>query len=143
MITHSRRNTRALLVGLCGLLLASSPGPIAGADLDDYVRQHDAVFSWKQTSNHTTAAGTFHTLDFSSQVWQGITWNHELTIYEPTDLIYQDTMLLFITGGRTGGKSNDDDHKQAFALTRVTGARSPCCTRFPTSLCSVTRPRTP
>ena len=31
-------------------------------------------------------------------------------------------MLLFITGGGTGGKS-DDDHKQAFALTRVTGAR--------------------
>ena len=81
MITQSRRNTRSLLVGLCGLLLASSPGPIAGADLDDYVKQHGAVFSWKQTSNHTTPAGTIHTLDFSSQVWQGITWNHELTIY--------------------------------------------------------------
>ncbi len=122
-ITQSRRNTRSLLVGLCGLLLASSPGPIAGADLDDYVKQHGAVFSWKQTSNHTTPAGTIHTLDFSSQVWQGITWNHELTIYEPTDLTCQETVLLFITGGRTGGKSDDDDHKQAFALTRVTGAR--------------------
>ncbi len=32
-------------------------------------------------------------------------------------------MLLFITGGGTGGKSDDDDHKQAFALTRVTGSR--------------------
>ncbi|MGZ3432676.1 MAG: PhoPQ-activated pathogenicity-related family protein [Isosphaeraceae bacterium] len=123
MITHSRRNIRSLLVGLCGLLLASSPSPIAGADLDDYVKRHDAVFSWKQTSNHTTPAGTIHTLDFSSQVWQGITWNHELTIYEPTDLTYQETVLLFITGGGTGGKSDDDDHKQAFALTRVTGAR--------------------
>ncbi len=74
-------------------------------------------------SNHTTPAGTIHTLDFSSQVWQGITWNHELTIYEPTDLTYQQTVLLFITGGGTGGKSDDDDHKQAFALTRVTGSR--------------------
>ncbi len=47
VITHPRRNTRSLLVGLCGLLLASLPGPIAGTDLDDYVQRHHAVFSWK------------------------------------------------------------------------------------------------
>jgi PhoPQ-activated pathogenicity-related protein len=114
---------RGLFVGFCGLLVASFPGSIAGADLDDYVKKPDAAFRWKETSSHTTPAGTIHTLDFSSQVWQGITWSHELTIYEPSELEHHDAVLLFITGGGTGGKSNDDDHKMAFALTRVTGAR--------------------
>jgi len=112
-----------LLAGLCVLLAASLPGPVAGADLDDYVKQPDAAFSWKETSNQTTPAGAMHTLALNSQVWQGIAWNHELTIYDPADLTYPDSVLLFITGGHTGGKSGDDDHKQAFALTKVTGAR--------------------
>ncbi len=123
VITDSHWKVRTMLASLCGLLLASSPGQAAGADLDDYVKQHDAAFSWKQTSNHTTPLGTIHALDFSSQVWQGITWSHELTIYEPADLTYKDTVLLLITGGGTGDKSDEDDHKQAFALTKVTGAR--------------------
>src|SRR5271166_2486506 len=79
VITHSRRNTRSLLVGLCGLLLASSPGPIAGADLDDYVKQHDAVFSsgllrWFGQGLLTTARTSYrqrlfveHDLDESSR----------------------------------------------------------------------------
>ena len=55
-------------------------------------------------SNHTTAAGTVHSLTLTSQVWQGITWSHELQIYEPTELTYHDAALLFITGGATGSK---------------------------------------
>jgi len=123
VITFSRRIFCSLLIELCVLLVASVPGPVAGADLDDYVKKPDAAFSWKETSNQTTPVGTIHTLAFSSQVWQGIPWKHELAIYDPADLIYQDSVLLFITGGHTGGKSGDDDHKQAFALTKVTGAR--------------------
>ena len=108
---------------ICVLLAACSPGIVAAADLDDYVKKPDAAFSWKETSTHTTPAGTLHTLALSSQVWQGITWNHELTIYEPAELTYPDSALLFITGGGTGGKAGDDDHRQAFALTKATGAR--------------------
>jgi len=123
VITFSARNFCSLLAGLCVLLVASSSGFVAGADLDDYVKKPDAAFSWKETSNQTTPAGTMHTLALSSQVWQGITWNHELAIYDPADLTYPDSVLLFITGGGTGGKSGDDDHKLAFALTKATGAR--------------------
>ena len=31
--------------------------------------------------------------------------------------------ILFITGGGTGGKASDEDHKLAFTLTKATGAR--------------------
>jgi PhoPQ-activated pathogenicity-related protein len=123
MITNSRKQIYTLIAALCGLILASSPAASAGADLDDYVKQHDGVYSWKQTSNHTTPAGTIHTLDLNSQQWQGIKWSHELTIYEPAELAFKDTVLLLITGGGIGHKSADGDHEQAFSLTKVTGAR--------------------
>ena len=123
MIALSAWKHCSLPTKICVLLAACSPGIVAAADLDDYVKKPDAAFSWKETSTHTTPAGTLHTLALSSQVWQGITWNHELTIYEPAELTYPDSALLFITGGGTGGKAGDDDHKQAFALTKATGAR--------------------
>ena len=67
--------------------------------------------------------GTIHSINLVSQVWQGITWSHELTIYEPKELTYHDSALLFITGGGTGSKPSDKDHEMAFALTKATGAR--------------------
>lgn len=107
----------ALLWGLATTGLASA------ADLDDYVKAPDPAFSWKQTSNHTTPAGAIHSIDLTSQVWQGITWKHELTIYEPAELTYKDAVLLFIVGGSTGSKPDEKDHKLAFTLTKTTGAR--------------------
>ena len=83
----------------------------------------DPAFAWKQTSNHTTPAGTVHSIELTSQVWQGITWKHALTIYEPAELTYTDTVLLFIVGGSTGSRPDEGDHKLAFALTKTTGAR--------------------
>jgi PhoPQ-activated pathogenicity-related protein len=94
-----------------------------GAELDDYLKKSDGAFHWKQISNHTTEHGKIHSLTLTSQVWQSITWTHELVIYEPTDLTYKDTVLLFITGGHTGSKSDEKDHERAFSLTKATGAR--------------------
>jgi PhoPQ-activated pathogenicity-related protein len=116
-------NNHSLLVSLTAMLVASTSNLTAGAELDDYVKSPDPAFSWKQTSNHTTPAGTIHSIDLTSQVWQEITWKHELLIYEPKDLAYRDTVLLFITGGATGSKPGEKDHESAFSLTRSTGAR--------------------
>ena len=87
------------------------------------MKKSDGAFHWKQTSNHTTKAGTIHSLTLTSQVWQTITWTHELVIYEPTELTCKDTVLLFITGGHTGSKPDAKDHERAFSLTKATGAR--------------------
>jgi PhoPQ-activated pathogenicity-related protein len=96
----------------------------ARAGLDDYVSRPDSAFAWTQTSNHTTPAGTIVGLKLTSQVWQGITWTHDLRVYEPPQVAYPDAMLLFITGGSNpGGPPTDEDHKMAFALTQVCGAR--------------------
>ena len=121
MIAHVLRGIPSSLVTFLAIL--TTTGLAVGAELDDYVKAPDSAFSWKQTSNHTTPAGSIHSIDLTSQVWQGITWKHELTIYEPAELTYKDTVLLFIVGGSTGGKPDDKDHKLAFAMTKTTGAR--------------------
>lgn len=119
----SASRTAPLLVCL-SIVFGGALCPVtAGAELDDYVKAADPAFSWKQLSNHTTPAGTIHTIELTSQVWQGITWKHALTIYEPAELTCKDTVLLFIVGGSTDSKPDDGDHKLAFAMTRTTGAR--------------------
>ncbi len=114
---------RLRFLPLALLVITSGAGTILAAELDDYVKRPDPAFAWKQTSNHTTAAGKIHSLTLTSQVWQGITWTHDLTIYEPADVTYPDSVLLFITGGSTGGKPDEKDHGLAFGLTRATGSR--------------------
>ena len=123
MLALSARNFRVLLAGFGILFAVYYPHFSSAAELDDYIKMPDTAFSWKETSSQTTHAGTLHTLALTSQVWQGITWNHELTIYEPGELTYTESALLFITGGETGGKSSDEDHKLAFTLAKATGAR--------------------
>jgi PhoPQ-activated pathogenicity-related protein len=110
----------AVLAG--ALALAGSPRN-ARAGLDEYVKKPDAAFAWAQASNHSTPAGAIKNLKLTSQVWQGITWKHELTVYEPRESTFPDAMLLFITGGNNGSTPSDDDHKRGFGLARLCGAR--------------------
>ena len=95
----------------------------ARADLDEYVKKADAAFAWSETGSTSTKAGVITSLKLTSQVWQGITWSHDLRVYEPRELVHPDAMLLFITGGGTDRKASEDDHKQAFGLAQVCGAR--------------------
>ena len=124
VISLAPRSFRSLLAAsLVVLLTGGLSRPSAGAELDDYVKAADPAFSWKETSSQVTPVGTIHSIDLTSQVWQGITWKHKLTIYEPTELTYKDAVLLLIVGGSTDSKPDDGDHKLAFAITKSTGAR--------------------
>jgi PhoPQ-activated pathogenicity-related protein len=106
------------------MIFSMFPAASPGSELDDYVRRPDAAFSWKQNGSLSTPSGAICHLKLTSQVWHGITWSHELTIYEPSKSGgRQDTVLLFITGGSTGSKPDGDDHKVAFGLARAAGAR--------------------
>ncbi len=105
-----------------GLTSAGMPG-VARADLDQYVKKPDSAFAFSQSSTATTRAGVVTSIKLTSQVWQGITWSHDLRVYEPREIVHPDAMLLFITGGGTDRKASDDDHKQGFALAQLCGAR--------------------
>jgi PhoPQ-activated pathogenicity-related protein len=81
--------------------------------LQSYLNNSDKSFRWEVEDTHKGDGVTLYRLLFTSQKWQGITWNHEMTIIVPDLLKYKDA-LLFITGGSLDkGKPNthkwDDD----------------------------------
>src|SRR5438046_2843929 len=49
----------------------------------DYVKKPDAAFYWKIKSKLQLPEGTVYDLHLVSQVWQGITWEHQLQVYLP------------------------------------------------------------
>ena len=129
------RSLGLTLVMLAAGLRSREPARPAQAGLDEYVKKPDTAFAWSKTNKLSTPAGTITTLGLTSQVWQGITWKHELTVYEPRELTHADAMLLFITGGDHNSKQNDNDHKQGFGLAQLCGRASLYCARFPTNPC--------
>ncbi len=108
-------------------MLGASAPAMARAELDEYVRKPDSAFAWAELGRHTTEAGQFTELKLTSQKWKEITWEHSLVVYEPEGIprssASADSMLLFITGGRTGGKPSPGDHATMFAMARACGAR--------------------
>jgi PhoPQ-activated pathogenicity-related protein len=74
--------------------------------LQSYLHNNDKSFKWQVEDKHKGDGVTLYRVLFTSQVWQGITWNHEMTIMVPDMLKYKDA-LLFITGGSlNNGKPN-------------------------------------
>jgi PhoPQ-activated pathogenicity-related protein len=111
-------------LGVLGLALLATPAVAAPPPaLDEYVRRDDGKFQWTPVANEKTEAGTMHVLKLTSQVWQGITWTHQLQVYEPADVVYRDAVLLFVTGGSSTSKISREDAERGFALARLCGGR--------------------
>ena len=110
-------------LSLFATLIGAASSPSAEAGLDEYVKRPDAAFSWKIAGQEVSDAGTVWHLALTSQVWQGIRWEHQLRVYEPKEVQHPDAMLLFITGGSTDSRANARDHQMGFALARLCGAR--------------------
>src|SRR4051812_3594215 len=64
-------------------LVSLGTGPDARADLDAYVRGADGAFAWTSAAPRELPQGTVHDIALTSQVWQGITWEHQLQIFVP------------------------------------------------------------
>jgi PhoPQ-activated pathogenicity-related protein len=78
--------------------------------LQDYVAAKDDAFAWKILKNDRSSEYLTYDVELTSQVWEGITWKHVLTVIVPLNNIrHRDTVLLFIMGGSTGGKPGADD----------------------------------
>lgn len=91
------------------------------ADLLQYVQRPEPAFAWKlkEKINHPLG-GTIYDLQLTSQVWQGITWEHQLQIYQPPNAKPNSTMLLY----NTGGAASDGNKLFGMELARLIGA--PC-----------------
>ena len=90
------------------VILLSAEGKKITPDnaLQAYLNNSDKTFKWEIQDIHKADGVTLYRILFTSQKWQGITWNHEMTIIVPEVLKYKDA-LLFITGGSLDkGKPN-------------------------------------
>src|SRR4051794_12458997 len=78
--------------------------------LQDYVAAKDSSYGWTLVKNDRSDGFVTYDIELTSQVWEGITWKHALTVFIPFNhLRHRDTVLLFIMGGSTGGNPSADD----------------------------------
>jgi PhoPQ-activated pathogenicity-related protein len=84
---------------LFGLVASGLFVSTARADLLAYVSRPEPAFAWKLKGKTESAQGTIYDLHLVSQTWQGITWEHQLQVYQPKDVTPNATMFLWNTGG--------------------------------------------
>ena len=89
------------------------------ADVFDYVAKPDDAFGWELRDVAEKPNGKVYDLHMVSQVWMGITWEHQIQVYEPARVDYADLMPMLITGGGAG----DDDQAQGLMIANLLGAR--------------------
>ena len=91
----------------------------ARADLFEYVNKPDDAFKWELRQTIDKPQGKIHDLHMLSQVWQGITWQHRIQVYEPRDVKHPHILPLMITGGGPG----EDDQALGLMVANMVGAR--------------------
>ena len=94
------------------LLALAAPAALAqpataptSAPIFDYVNTPDAAYHWEKVSETQAATGCkLTTLMLTSQVWQGLTWTHQLAIIQPVEMKTPSVAILLINGGRLGDR---------------------------------------
>lgn len=90
---------------LLALLALVASTNMVRADLLDYVKKPDEAYAWKLKEKKETPEGTVYDIHLVSQVWQGITWEHQLQVFLPKGVKPTTTMFLWNQGGKSGPTS--------------------------------------
>ncbi len=88
---------------LTAALLGLNLGMVSAQPIFDYLARADPSFQWKQVREKALGTGSLISLQMTSQVWQGITWQHRIAIVRPAQNRHPDLCLLLITGGNPEG----------------------------------------
>lgn len=93
--------TVAALIAAMVATCARHSSPSDSHPLLSYIAKPDPSYAWRQTGEWSVPGqGRLLRLELTSQVWQGITWKHELDLLRPEALRYPNVALLLITGDR-------------------------------------------
>jgi PhoPQ-activated pathogenicity-related protein len=109
-----------------GLEAKERPAANVPTELKKYVNAKDDAFAWTIVKEDHADGFLTYDIDLTSQVWQGITWKHALTVFVPTDIEHKDTVLLFIMGGSIGNRPKDEE--------RDTGRKLAAAAQMPVAL---------
>lgn len=88
-----------------GLLITLFFTSQASASLEDYVRKPDKAFAWKHKNKVDLPDGTMYHLQFTSQEWQGVVWEHDIQLFIPKGVELNGSMFLWNQGGKPGIES--------------------------------------
>ena len=94
-----------LMLGARSASAQRVPAPAPPTELRDYVTRPEPVFAWKKVGTSETPQGAVHTLEVTSQTWQGIVWTHGLQVVVPKGVKPQATMVLWNQGGKPSAGS--------------------------------------
>jgi PhoPQ-activated pathogenicity-related protein len=89
--------------------------------LQDYVSAADKSYQYESQGSERLEGCTIHKLALTSQTWQGIPWRHALYAYVPAKVRHEDTVLLFITGGKIGGLPGQEEMAMGAKLAQLAG----------------------
>jgi len=116
--------TIALALTSVGLVRAEDQsGTMPPDSLHKFVARPESAYKWENLGTKATDLGVVHQLHLVSQTWQNIVWEHALYVYEPKKLDNPRHVLLFVTGGKIGGRPKDDEVTMGLKLAQVCGAR--------------------
>jgi len=111
-----------LLYFSAAVTLAAPQKPITPETaLQAYLHNSDKSFKWEVQDKKKGDGVMIYRVLYTSQIWRGITWKHEMFIMVPDILKYNDA-LLFITGGHndnTVPSTHKWDEDLATALSGV------------------------
>jgi PhoPQ-activated pathogenicity-related protein len=90
----------------------------ARADLDSYLSRPEPVYHWEERGVVEADGCSIHDLHLVSQVWQGMTWEHRLKVFVPTNAEYPHFCALL----NTGGNGRERDTQMGVRMARDSGA---------------------
>jgi len=89
------------------------------AGLKDYVVKPDSTYTYTLHSAERVDNSTVCIIDMTSQNWQGISWQHWVSIIAPSHVTHPDTALLVIYGSRNNEKPPTFFSDEARVLVKI------------------------
>lgn len=132
MSVTSSRLVQRLVLALFLLLAhaASAPAedatPVGGNPeeaLARYVARPEPAYDWTLQEKAEVAGLRVYKLELTSQTWHDIVWKHVLYVYEPREVLIQDHVLLFVSGGSRMRPPGLDEQLLAVGLANLSGGR--------------------
>ncbi|MHB8900420.1 MAG: PhoPQ-activated pathogenicity-related family protein [Thermoguttaceae bacterium] len=120
ILSHSAQLVALFLSVLAAGGLCARAADDVPTALLDYVARPEPAYGWRLLGTIPGQRGTAYEVELTSQEWQGIVWKHALHVFQPAEVQYPEHVLLFVSGGKTGGRPNDLE--QGLTLARLTGA---------------------
>lgn len=101
------------VIGLACLLSGSSR-----ADLKSFMARPEPTYHWEKIGEQKIEGVTVYDLKMISQEWQGIQWDHRVTVFRPDKLEFPHHCLIYNTGGGGGGSR---DLEMGARLAKLSG----------------------